>query len=211
MELSLKQKAFFYYLRQKIEQEGGFPSLRAAARELGVSHAAVARYLAVLEEKGLIKRGGRYSRKVYLLGSPGRDGSAPQGRRVPIVGRCTAGLPLYAQPEWEGAVMVDARLYPGPNLFALRVEGDSMRDAGILDRDIAIFQPRQFAANGEIVVALVHDEETTIKRFFLGPDHVELRPENPAYPVQSYGFGEILVQGRLIGIQRGPEIFDPAE
>jgi len=77
--------------------------------------------------------------------------------------------------------------------------------AGILDGDLAVCQPRQFARNGEIVVALLDNEEATVKRFFLHSDRVELRPENTSYQPKSYGFDRILVQGKVIGIVRGPE------
>ncbi|BBO84605.1 hypothetical protein DSCO28_51710 [Desulfosarcina ovata subsp. sediminis] len=98
--------------------------------------------------------------------------------------------------------MLDSALYRGQHLFALRVQGNSMRGAGILDGDLAICTPRQYAQNGEIVVALIHGEEATVKRFFSHSDHVELRPENPDYAVMRYGFDEVLVQGRVVGIQR---------
>ena len=77
-----------------------------------------------------------------------------------------------------------------------------MRDAGILENDLAICEPRQHAHNGEIVVALIHAEEATVKHFFLRSDHIELRPANPDYPVMRYGFDEVLVQGKVLGIQR---------
>ena len=92
------------------------------------------------------------------------------------------------------------------------VFGDAMLDlvrknpkVVVLDGDLAICQPRQYAENGEIVVALVHNEEATVKRFFLHSDHIELRPENPRYPIMRYRFNEVLIQGKVIGIQRGPE------
>ena len=80
-----------------------------------------------------------------------------------------------------------------------------MHNAGILDGDLAICEPRQFAANGEIVVALINNEEATVKRFFYRDDRIELKPENDNYPVMVYGLGEVLIQGKVIGIQRGPE------
>jgi repressor LexA len=126
-------------------------------------------------------------------------------RQVPIIGRITAGLPLYAQQEWDGSLVVDRAVFRGENLFALRVAGDSMKNAGILDGDLAVCEPRQYAENGEIVAALVGGEEATVKRFFVRKDHIELRPENPDYPPMRYGFGEVLVQGKVVGIQRGPE------
>ena len=79
-----------------------------------------------------------------------------------------------------------------------------MQGAGILHGDLAICEPRQYAANGEIVAVLIQDEEATIKRFFLQPDHIELRPENPEFPVMRYPFGEVLVQGKVIGVIRCP-------
>ena len=80
-----------------------------------------------------------------------------------------------------------------------------MKDAGILNGDLAICEPRQYARNGEIVVALIKAEEATVKRFFLRKDHIELRPENANYSSMRYDFGDVLIQGKVIGIQRGPE------
>ena len=201
-QLTPGQKRLFDYLKRVIARNGSAPSLRQAARDLGISHAAVSQGLKLLEHKGVVKRQGRYSRTLHLIGPTGETAAAQRWIAVPIVGRVNAGLPLYAQQEWEGSLVLDSSLYRGRHLFALRVRGDSMQGAVILAGDIALCTPRQYAANGEIVVALVHDEESTVKRFFLHRDHVELRPENPDYPVMRYGFDEVLVQGRVIGIQR---------
>ena len=201
--LTPRQREFFDYLRSRMEAGQDAPSLRAAAEDLGVSHTAVAGLLQTLQDKGWLRREGRYSRSLVLLdpGTPDPGGV----RAVPIIGRVAAGLPLYAQQEWAGSVLVDSTVFCGDNLFALRVQGDSMRDAGILEGDLAICEPRQFATNGEIVVALVGGEEATVKRFFYRGDHIELRPENDRHPVQTYTLGEVLIQGKVIGIQRGPE------
>jgi repressor LexA len=200
--LTEKQQDFFVYLKRRLREQGDFPSLRQAAKELGISHSAVAQLLAQLEKKGVIERQGRYSRSLRLL--PARDSrpQPPLGREVPIIGRVTAGLPMYAQQEWDGSVVVDAALFRGDNLFCLRISGDSMRAAGIFDRDIVICEPRQYAENGEIVAVLVHDEEATVKRFFLRSACIELHPENTDYPVLRYGFGEVLIQGKVIGVVR---------
>ena len=201
--LTRRQREFFDYLRSRMEAGQDAPSLRTAAEELGVSHTAVAGLLQTLQDKGWLRREGRYSRSLVLLdpGTPDPGGV----RAVPVIGRVAAGLPLYAQQEWAGSVLVDAAVFRGDNLFALRVQGDSMSDAGILEGDLAICEPRQFATNGEIVVALVGGEEATVKRFFYRGDHIELRPENDRHPVQTYTLGEVLIQGKVIGIQRGPE------
>ena len=202
-QLTPGQQRLLDYLKSAIQHTGSAPSLRQAARDLGVSHAAVSQGLKLLERKGVVKRQGRYSRTLHLIGPTGQTDGTQRWVEVPVVGRVNAGLPLYAQQEWEGSLVLDGTLYRGRNLFALRVQGDSMQGAGILDKDMAVCTPRQYAQNGEIVVALVNTEEATVKRFFLHPDHVELRPENPDYPVMCYGFDEVLVQGKVVGIQRG--------
>jgi repressor LexA len=201
-ELTTGQRRLFNYLKKIIARTGSAPSLRQAAQDLGVSHAAISQCLKLLEQKGVVKRQGRYSRTLHLLNPTGETAATQRWREVPVVGRVTAGLPLYAQQEWEGSLVLDLALYRGRHLFALRVQGDSMKGAGILDGDMAVCAPRQYAENGEIVVALIHGEEATVKRFFLHRDRIELRPENPDYPVMHYGFDDVLIQGRVIGIQR---------
>jgi repressor LexA len=203
-KLTPTQQRLLDYLRRKITAAGRAPSLREAAADMQVSHAAVARTLRMLESKGLLKREGRYGRSVYLLNRAREKAALQRGRDVPIVGRITAGLPMYAQSQWDGSVTVDAEVFRGENLFALRVQGDSMREAGILEGDLVICEPRQYAHNGEIVVALLGGEEATVKRFFLRAGHIELRPENPAYAPLRRGFGEVLVQGKVIGLLRAP-------
>lgn len=202
MELTERQQGLYDYLAEKIEQNGQAPSLRQAASDMGVSHNAVAQLIRQLESKGVLAREGRYSRSIRLLPARNAAPSAVRTRELPIIGQVTAGLPMYAQQEWDGTVMVDNILFPGDNLFCLRIKGDSMRDAGIFDGDLVICEPRQYAENGEIVAVLVHGEEATVKRFFLHPDHIELRPENDAYPVIRYQFNELLVQGKIVGVIR---------
>ena len=203
--LTAKQQRVLDYLRQEITTSGQAPSLRQAAADLGVSHAAIAQILKALEEKGSLKREGRYSRTVHLLNRARETSASQRWREVPVIGRVTAGLPMYAQTEWDGSTVLDAAVFRGQNLFALRVKGESMKNIGILDGDLAICEPRQYAQNGEIVVALINNEEATVKRFFLRKKYIELRPENTDYSPMRYGFDEVLVQGKVIGIQRGPE------
>ena len=202
---TVKQQQLLDYLKAQIDRHGRTPTLREAAADLGISHAAVAQTLKALERKGAVRRDGRYSRNLLLLNRTRETSARQRWREVPLIGRITAGRPMYAQQEWDGSIVVDAARFPGRGLFALRVRGDSMREAGILDGDLAICEPRQYARNGEIVVALIEQEEATVKRFFLRADHLELRPENPAYPVLRYDFADVLVQGKVIGLQRGPE------
>ena len=205
--LTAKQQQVLNYLKRAIQQTGKPPSLRQAAADLGLSHAAVAQTLRMLEEKGYAKREGRYSRTIYLLNQTHKPSAMQRWREIPVIGRITAGRPMYAQEEWGGSIVIDADIFRNQNIFALHVKGDSMKNAGILDGDLAICEPRQYAQNGEIIVALINGEEATVKRFFLGEDHIELRPENAAYAPVRYPFNEVLVQGKVIGIQRGPGAF----
>ncbi len=217
MKLTEKQEGFLGYLKEYFGREGRAPSLRGAAADLGVSHTAVAQLLAQLEKKGVVEREGRYSRTIRLT-YPGavrpaaeRDRHAGPGRELPIVGQVTAGMPMYAQQEWDGSVIVDGRLFRGDNLFCLRIKGDSMRDAGIFDGDLVICEPRQYAESGEVVAVLIHNEEATVKRFFLKTDCVELHPENDAYSIMRYRFNELLVQGKVVGVVRGSHPLFSAE
>jgi repressor LexA len=204
-KLTQNQENVFAYMKQKMETDGAFPSLRTAAAELAISHAAVAQTLKTLEDKAYIRRDGRYSRTIHILDDIGDTDISQRQKQIPIIGNITAGLPMYAQQEWEGNLLVDAKIYPGQNLFALKIQGSSMKNAGILDQDLAICTPRQYAHDKEIVVALIHHEEATVKRFFLHRDTIELRPENPDFKSQRYPFDDILIQGKVIGIVRGPQ------
>jgi repressor LexA len=208
MKITVKQQGLLTYLQQEIHRVGSAPSLRRAASDLGISHAAVAQGLKALEEKGYVKRDGRYSRDIYLLNRAREAGAAHRWQEIPIIGRVTAGLPMYAQQEWDGSLVLDAGVYRGQNLFALRIKGDSMTGVGMFEGDLAICEPRQYARNREIVVALIHNEEATVKRFFLHEDTIELRAENPKYAPLRYEFGEVLIQGKVIGVHRGPEVME---
>jgi repressor LexA len=202
MLLSQVQKKIYLYFETMIRDHGHIPTLRQAAADNGVSHAAIAQTIRVLEKKGYVRRDSRYGRQIQLIKKT-LDSEDDHGYlRVPVVGSIAAGLPLYAQKEWMGSLKVDPLLFKNGPLFALKVNGDSMKGAGILDGDFVICEPRQYAANGEIVAALICQEEATIKRFFLKSDGIELRPENPDFEPVTYGFGEVLVQGKVVGLVR---------
>lgn len=202
MDLTKKQQLLFDYLQDNLGQDGHAPSLRQAAEDLGVSRNAVAQLIGQLERKKVIEREGHYSRSIRILPQRTVQGGRGRVRELPVVGRITAGLPMYAQQEWDGSVVVDGDLFPGSNLFCLRIQGDSMQNAGILDGDLVICEPRQYAENGEIVAVLIQEEEATVKRFFLGPDYIELRPENKKFQPTRYPFSDLLVQGKVVGVIR---------
>lgn len=200
MDLTEKQQQYLDYLLERVDEQGRIPSLRQAAADLGVSHNAVAQLMTQLERRGAVERRGRYGRTIRL-GPRSQDHA--RGRELPVIGRITAGLPMYAQQEWEETVVVDATIFSGENLFCLRIKGQSMQEAGILDGDFVVCEPRQYAENGEIVAVLINGEEATVKRFFLYPDHIELHPANKAYEIMCYPFNELLVQGKVVGVIRG--------
>jgi repressor LexA len=209
MELTDKQRQLLDYLTERMDEEGHVPTLRQAAADLGVSHTAVAQLMNQLEKKNVLEREGYYGRTIRLYPElkekehENENRISRTGRELPIIGQVTAGLPMYAQQEWEGMVVVDSSVFPGDNLFCLRIKGQSMKDAGIFDGDLVVCEPRQYAENGEIVAVLIKGEEATVKRFFLYADHIELRPANDDYQVMCYPFGELLVQGKVVGVIRG--------
>ena len=204
MDLTEKQQKFFGYLQEKLAENGCAPSLREAAEDLGVSRNAVAQLIGQLERKRVIEREGRYSRSIRILPErPAADRNRKERvRELPVVGQITAGLPMYAQQEWDGSVLVDGAVFSGNNLFCLRIRGHSMRDSGILNGDLVICEPRQYAENGEIVAVLIGEEEATVKRFFAGEDYIELRPENEVFKAVRYPFSEVMVQGKVVGVIR---------
>jgi repressor LexA len=207
MDLSSVQLKILKYFENKIREQGEIPTLREAAEDNQVSHAAIAQTVKVLEKKGYLMRDGRYGRRIHLLKKTRELETVHTARSIPVVGSIAAGLPLYAQREWAGSLALDPSMFRGDQLFALRIKGDSMKDAGILDGDYVVCEPRQYARNGDIVVALIHHEEATVKRFFLKSDGIELMPENNNYSPVTYGFEEVLVQGKVVGLIRGPEAF----
>jgi len=200
MDLTKKQQQLFEYLQKHLRQDGRVPSLRQSAADLGVSHNAVAQLITQLERKKVIKREGRYSRSIRLL--PQQFAKKSRARELPVVGQITAGLPMYAQQEWDESVLVDGAIFSGNNLFCLRIRGSSMQDCGILDGDLVVCEPRQYAETGEIVAVLIGEEEATVKRFFPGTDYIELRPENINFEAIRYPFSEIMVQGKVVGVIR---------
>ncbi len=203
MEFTKKQKKLLSYIIDYKQQHEETPSLRQCATDLGGTHAAIAQLIKALEQKGAIKRHGRYGRVI----SVNKEIENKQQRNfnavsIPIIGDIAAGLPLYAQQTWAGSLCVDGDQFYGSNLFALTIKGDSMKDAAILNGDLVICSPRQFAENGEIVVALIHNEEATVKRFFRNDTTIELRPENEHYTSNHYSFDDVLIQGKVVGVIR---------
>lgn len=170
---STKQGEILAFLQQFAAENGYAPSVREICAAVGLkSTASVHYHLGELKRQGLIEMDENKNRAISLTGAAG---SVSRGR-IPVLGVVTAGLPILAVEHIEGYLPWDGE----PDCFALRVRGESMIGAGILDGDKVIVRPQSTAVNGDIVVALLEDE-ATVKRFFRDSAGVWLLPENPAF------------------------------
>lgn len=176
-ELTNKEKLVFDYLVQSINENGYAPSVRDIVASLGIkSTSSVHLYLHNLEKKGFIEQDAGKKRTIRLC--------APYAKtigRVPLLGAITAGMPILAVENFEGYVDLpwNSPRYASEELFALKVRGESMIEAGIFDGDIVIVRQTAYADNGQIVVALIEDE-ATVKTFYKEGGHYRLQPENRA-------------------------------
>ncbi len=183
--LNEKQQKILTFLKERA-QDGLPPTVREICAAAGIkSTSTVHAYLKVLEEEGYINR---------QSGLPGENVA-----RVPLLGKVTAGLPILAVEEVEDYVPYSGGGYEPGELFALRVSGTSMINAGILDHDVVIVKKTPVAENGDIVVALIGDE-ATVKRIFIEKDHIRLQPENDAF--EPIIVKEVVVLGKVISLLR---------
>ena len=182
------------FVCEYLDLHGYAPSVREIC--LGVSlksPSSAFGHLRQLAEEGRIEFNPVQKRSISL---PDR---ARPSVRVPVVGRVTAGAPILAVEQREGTLPVDADFARGRELFALRVRGDSMQNAAILDGDLVVVERTPEAKNGDIVVALL-EEEATVKRFFREADGFRLQPENDAYdPIFTR---ELVILGRVVAVFR---------
>ncbi|MDZ7345014.1 MAG: transcriptional repressor LexA [candidate division KSB1 bacterium] len=181
-KLTEKQKQILDLIARHVRQRGFPPTMQELADELGIrSKNAIFNNLAALENKGFIQRhGGGAARGITVLHPMGLPHQA-QADNIPVLGRIAAGSPILAEQNIERYVAVpDYLTAGGDSYFALRVQGDSMIDAGIFEGDLVIVRSTTQANNGDIVVALT-GEEATVKRLMVSGGTMYLKPENPAY------------------------------
>jgi repressor LexA len=204
-----RQRAILDYLREFVDEHGYPPTVREIGEAVGLrSPSTVHAHLAQLERAGLLRRDPTKPRALELTDRR-RDAvaaaEAPADvHRLPLVGEIAAGGPLLADENVEDYVAVPEPLAKGGEEFLLRVKGDSMVNAGILEGDYVVVQRRQDARNGEIVVALAGEDESadeaTVKRFFREDGRVRLQPENDALePIYA---AHVQVLGKVIGVFR---------
>ncbi len=226
--LTSKQHELLCFIDERLKETGVSPSFEEMKDALDLkSKSGIHRLISALEERDFIRRlpnraralevlklpeGGMVSsqtRNVVELSPTGADVApvkelpiaANDVIEIPLHGKIAAGMPIEAI-EGQAALSVPAALLGSGEHYALEVSGDSMIEAGILDGDYALIQRTETARNGEIVVALVHDEEATLKYLFKESDKVRLDPANAAYESQFYGPDEVIIQGKMAGLLR---------
>ncbi|MBQ3903872.1 MAG: transcriptional repressor LexA [Eubacterium sp.] len=192
-KLNKTTQKVFDYIKGVIDDRGLPPSVREIAKAVGLKSTSTVQYhLDILEEAGYIERDSQLKRTIRIC----KNSTRPT--HVPLIGTVTAGQPILAIEAVESYIPVPIQ-QRGRNLFALRVRGDSMVNAAILDGDIAIIEQTPVAENGEIVVALI-DDEATVKRFYKEKGHFRLQPENDSY--EPIIVNELTVLGRVVSIIR---------
>ncbi len=197
-ELTRRQQQVFDYLTATLESRGYPPTLREIAGHLKVTGTlGVMKHLDALTRKGFIRREAGSSRGITLAGP------TAMATVLPIVGVVRAGTPEPAIEDIEGYFALDRDQLRSGGTFFLRVKGDSMINAAILDGDLALVRPQATADNRDIVVAMV-DGEATLKRFYRERGRIRLQPENPNLEplIISPGKAELFIIGKVVGIYR---------
>jgi repressor LexA len=225
--LTAKQRALLMFIHQRLDETGVSPSFEEMKTALDLrSKSGIHRLITALEERGFLRRLPHKARALEVLRLPedtaparrepfrpavienphygeAEEGSGGFGEEgVPVLGRIAAGTPIAAIQHEQNRVTVPPSMLGGGEHFALEVQGDSMIDAGILDGDTVIIQRCDDAPNGEIVVALIEDEEATLKRLRKKGGSIALEAANPAYETRIFHPNQVKVQGRLKGLIR---------
>src|SRR5215210_5565951 len=200
-DLTKRQQEIFDFIKKYSAKYGYPPTVRDIGKAVGLaSSSTVHAHLANLEKIGLLRRDPSKPRALELLDRAAEGvKSLVQPNGLPLVGHVAAGQPVLAEENIEDYVDVPAVAGGEEGEYLLRVRGDSMKNAGILEGDFVVVKSQDTAEDGEIVVAML-GEEATVKRFFREPDHIRLQPENPVMePIRSK---EVRVLGRVVGLLR---------
>jgi repressor LexA len=205
MDLTKRQQEIFDFIRKYSAKYGYPPTVRDIGKAVGLaSSSTVHAHLANLEKIGLLRRDPSKPRAIELLDRA--VGSAVdsvrgivRGEGLPLLGAVAAGQPVLAEENIEEYVTVPELAGGDAGEYLLRIKGESMKDAGIIDGDYVVVHPQETARDGEVVVALL-GEEATVKRFFKESDHIRLQPENEA--MQPIRTKEVKVLGKVVGLLR---------
>lgn len=198
MDLTKRQKEIFDFIGKYAAKYGYPPTVREIGKAVGLhSSSTVHAHLANLEKIGLLRRDPTKPRAIELLVDKAKKAIRNPG--LPLVGEVAAGEPVVAEERIEEYLEVPEVIGGETGDYILRVKGDSMKDAGILEGDYVIVRPTQVAGDGEIVVALI-EEEATVKRFYKEKEQVRLEPANKAYkPIRT---SDAHLLGRVVGMFR---------
>jgi repressor LexA len=198
VDLTKRQKEIYEFISKYASKYGYPPTVREIGKAVGLhSSSTVHAHLANLEKIGLLRRDPTKPRAIEVLVDKARK--AMRGPGLPVVGQVAAGAPILAEENIEEYLEVPEVIGGETGDYILRVKGDSMKDAGILEGDYVVVRPAEVADDGEIVVALIGDE-ATVKRFYKEKDRVRLEPANKAYkPIRS---ADAALLGTVTGVFR---------
>jgi SOS regulatory protein LexA len=202
-KMSNRQTAILEFIKSEVREKGYPPSVREIGEAVGLaSSSTVHGHLDRLEKKGLIRRDPTKPRAIEILDE--EDENLVQinysVRRVPLVGKVTAGVPITATENIEEYYPLPASMVGDQHVFMLSVQGDSMIEAGIHNGDFVIVRQQQAANNGDIVVAMTEDDEATVKTFYKERDHIRLQPENSS--MEPLRLTKVSILGKVIGLIR---------
>lgn len=200
-DLSQKQIEILLYIKNEIQRQGYPPAVREICKGVNLkSTSTVHGHLEKLESKGYIRKDPTKPRAIEILDQ--EDDFLLARKKtvdIPILGRVTAGEPILAVENIEDTYPIPIEMVEGHDVFILKIQGESMIDAGILDGDMVLVQEQKYANNGEIVVAMM-DDEATVKRFYKEDNRVRLQPENQFMePIYS---NQVQILGKVIGLYR---------
>ncbi len=200
-ELTQEQNRIFGFLVECIRRLGAPPTIREIAEKFGYrSINNVRQHLRLIEQKGYIHLLKGKARGIEL--AVGVERELEGEFQVPLVGMVPAGKPVTAVENIDGYITLDHTMFKGDGLFTLRVRGDSMVDAGILNGDIAIIRQQRTANDGDIVVVMI-DDDATLKRYYHRGSHVVLHPENERYEdIVVHSDRELAIVGKMVGVIR---------
>lgn len=204
-ELTERQRAVLDYIVEEMEARGYPPSVREIGEAVGLgSPSTVHSHLSTLQRLGYLRRDPTKPRAIEVRWDSASGAAVERRpvRHVPLVGDVAAGTGVLAAENIEETLPVPEDFTGDGTLFMLRVRGESMIEAGIFDGDTVLIRKGDTATNGEIVVALVDDEEATLKRLRKKGESIALEAANPAYETRIFGPDRVRVQGKLVGLLR---------
>lgn len=180
-EITERQREVLKYISDYTEENSYPPTVREISEHFQITIRAIQDHLIALQKKGYLSPGQKKARCLRVLADVREKPSSLYVGKVPLLGSVAAGKPLLSEENLDGYVnLTEPFVRPGKSYFALRVRGESMINAGILDGDLAVVEQSSIAADGQIIVAVI-DDAITLKRYFREPERIRLQPENPAF------------------------------